>query len=620
MKNYKFIVLFSIVLVCVLVWYGTTSKEGVVQPQVSEDIYYRVMSEDEYADDVRILFCGDLILLEDQVKLAYKDGSYDFASLFEYTKEYIESADYAMGVFEGVCGGAEFGYSSSNYDDYKTLYVNYPDEFAYAVKDAGFDLVTLANNHLLDAGIDGAKRTVEVLDSLGLDNIGAFDNHIKFVAVKGINIAILSYTYGINGYDENEILGSNITSLLVPADSENYDSVFESIKQDFESCKSHNADVIVVLPHWGEQFLNKPDEFQQFWQEKFIEFGADVILGDHSHSVEPVFIDSDNKFTLYCPGNYTNVYREHNGDCSSLVEVYIDAETKQVTGGSIIPMWICAQLNGNYRPLPIYKVYTDEVLRGSLTTYDLTRVNEVFKHITKTMLGVELDASLIQERYFFDADGFKRLEVPVVSGYRNQELVDLLTNSKRVCFVGDSITEGTRNGGIPWFEPLRELYSEAINCGHGSATVSIIRKNYVNEIIESDADLYIIALGANDIRYRNDDSAMTSEEYIQELKSLKSAISGLDSEASYVFIAPWISTDGDLVSAVPYKEKLELYKQYTDALSDWCASTGDLCINPNIALAEMLRNTPDSVYMIDYIHPNARGVVKYAEAVLSYES
>lgn len=83
--------------------------------------------------------------------------------MFEFTGKYISATDFSIGVFEDPLGGNAKLYSQSNYGDGKKLYLNFPDEFADAVKNAGFDLVTTANNHLLDMGLDGMQRTIAVL-------------------------------------------------------------------------------------------------------------------------------------------------------------------------------------------------------------------------------------------------------------------------------------------------------------------------------------------------------------------------------------------------------------------------------------------------------------------------
>lgn len=65
--------------------------------------------------------------------------------------------------------GEAAGYSAGNFDDGKDLYLNFPDSFADAVKNAGFDLVATANNHLLDKDVDGAMRTLDILNKKGLE-------------------------------------------------------------------------------------------------------------------------------------------------------------------------------------------------------------------------------------------------------------------------------------------------------------------------------------------------------------------------------------------------------------------------------------------------------------------
>lgn len=201
---------------------------GQISHKNTRDTIYRVMDskmEEKYNNSFRILFCGDLILLEDQVKNAYNGKGYDFSPCFEYTTKYISSANYAVGVLEGPLGGTGKRYSQSNFDDEKELYLNFPDEYADTIKAAGFDLVTTANNHLLDMGEQGVDRTIRVLKEKGLNFIGSYLNiaqkeaeQIKIVERDGIRMAFLAYTYGINNHETEEILKSKLrhkTSFLV---------------------------------------------------------------------------------------------------------------------------------------------------------------------------------------------------------------------------------------------------------------------------------------------------------------------------------------------------------------------------------------------------------------------
>lgn len=589
----------------------------------------------EYAKALRILFCGDLILLEDQVKRAFNGQGYNFDDLFEFTRKYISDADFSIGVFEGPLGGKARLYSQSNYGDGKNLYLNFPDEFANAVKNAGFDLVTTANNHVLDMGVDGAQRTINVLREKNLDFVGSYRSaedkanlRVKLVEKNGIKMVVLAYTAFVNGFDTEQLFSdklSYITSVIAYRDKPEFDRVLEDVKKDFALAKSYKPDLIIVLPHWGEQFTDAPNDYQKLWREIFLTLGADIILGCHTHSVQPVKIETFNgrkTYTLYCPGNYANVYREHDGDASLMAEVYIDRDTKKILGGSIIPMWTRSDLAGNYRPLPIWDILNDDKLRREISTFELEKISHVLKHITRVTLGTELNESLIQERYFFDEAGFKRKTVAPLklSDDMRGDFYKALTAAKNVCFIGDSLTHGTKNGGVPWYEPIAMLISGQIfNASMGGATIKrLISEPFLSKISSASANLFVIAIGTNDVRYRNPSvCAMTPEEYIACLNVLRAAILKKNSAAKFVFIAPWTSTDGDKICVMPYDIKIKVNNLYAEILKSWCAVTGDLFINPNPYIKSVLDCRPHKDYLIDWIHPNAgNGVALYSEAVM----
>ena len=595
----------------------------------------RCPNESIFGDAFRILFCGDLILLEDQVKNAYTGSGYDFSSLFEYTKRYIQAADFAIGVFEGPCGGTRRLYSQSNYGDKVPLYLNYPDEFADDVKNAGFDLVTLATNHVLDMAEDGAKRTIDVLDQKQLPHVGAYrdpsdknERRIKIIEKGGIKMAILAYASTVNHYArENFIDGEYqyLISVLVPGNSKYYEEIRERVRADFETAKSFAPDLIIALPHWGVQFTDEPSSFQKLWRQNFLEFGADIILGDHTHSVQPAVLENFNgrmTYTLYCPGNYANIYRGHDGDATAMAEVYIDRKTKKPIGGAIIPMWTQSPFGGNYRALPIFDIVNDPKLGKEISTRDMERVKEIQKHVTRVMLGKELDLNLLQERYYHDAEGFMRSStspLKITDAMKSGVFYRLLTGVKGVCFVGDSVTEGTMNGGVPWYEPIEYLIEgNVFNCGWGNCTTKRLLKKHLAEITSAEAELFVIAIGCNDVRYRNPEvCAMEAAEYVEQLKGLRAEIIEKRPSAKFLFIAPWVSTDGDRISKLGYVDKIKMNAEYSAALKKMCAEFGDAFIDPTAYIQQRLNLYPRSKYLRDWIHPNAtEGVRFYSEAVM----
>ena len=608
-------------------------------PQSQANGIYRAVNREtqaEYDNAFKILFCGDLILLEDQVKRAFDGKNYNFDDMFEYTRKYISAADFSIGVFEGPLGGKRKLYSQGNYGDGKHFYLNFPDEFVDAIKNAGFNLVTTANNHVLDMGLDGAKRTIQILREKNLDFVGSYENaedktnsRVKIVEKDGIKMAVLAYTYGANRFNRKQLMGESlfhVTSLLPPLKSMFYKSSVESVRKDFELAKSFNPDLIIVLPHWGTQFVDEPNDSQKTWREHFLSFGADIILGDHTHSVQPAVIetvDGRKTFTLYSPGNYANVYRKHDGDASLMAEIYIDRKTKKILGCSIIPMWTRSTLSGNYRPLPIHEILTNEKLRREASTFELERVSYVLKHITRVTLGTELNEKMIQEKYYFDEAGFQRKKVSPIEideSMANGKFFVGIKNAQDVCFVGDSVTHGTKNGGVPWYEPVAPyIKGKIFNCSVGSVTIKrLITEKFLNTIATVPANLFVIAIGTNDVRYRKENiCAMTAEEYISCLNVLRTEILKNNPEAKFIFIAPWTSTDGDKISALKFSEKKAMNLQYTDALKNWCETTTDIFINPNPYIDKVLNSRLCSDYLNDWIHPNAdKGVKLYSEAVL----
>ncbi len=582
----------------------------------------------------RLTFAGDLILLEDQVKRGYKDGGYDFSDVFQYAEKYISSADFAVGVFEGPAAGEEFGFSSSNYDDKKTLALNFPDEFAEAVKDAGFDLVTTANNHVLDKGQAAAAKTLDTLDKIGLDHTGSYrnaeeksKNRVKIVEADGIRLAVLSYTYGSNNYTAEALANgelSYLTSVISGTEGELFEQLKRSVEEDFKAARAENPDLIVVLPHIGTQFLNSPDPEQEKWFGIFKELGADIILGDHSHAVQPAFIENyggKNVFTAYCPGNFANIYRKNQGDASMLVDVYIDRSTKKIIGGSVVPLYTMSPADGNFTAIPTFDIENDSALKASISTDDYDRANAANRLVTRVVFGEEMDISAVPERYYFNENGYLREKtggLELTPAMKEKTLYKALQNAKTACFVGDSLTEGTKNGGCPWYEPIEELFPETEfkNFSKGGCTASYLIEQAEN--IPA-AELYVIAVGTNDVRYRDESvCAMTAEEFSARMGELKEKLRGKAPNAEFVFIAPWYSTDGDINSALGFSEKTALNEEYSAALEKFCRENKCGFINANEFIKDALSKAPESEYLLDSIHPNAKaGVLLYSKAVLN---
>ena len=192
---------------------------------------------------------------------------------------------------------------------------------------------------------------------------------------------------------------------------------------------------------------------------------------------------------------------------------------------------------------------------------------------------------------------------------KDSELFEDLQSAHSICFLGDSITAGTEIGGIHWYEPLTPyIKGKIFNLSTGGWMVeNLIEQG--NSIPK--ADMYIIAIGINDVLFRNAvKSAKTPSEFAQSCSLLAETIKGISPEAKIYFIAPWTFTG--------QTEDIEkLGNSFRDALKDMCQGSGYQYINPDPIITEVIYSEGYDRYMHNDFHPNAPdGVGLYSYAVL----
>lgn len=227
---------------------------------------------------VKLKAFGDIMAHMVQIQYAQNKGGgeYDFSDQFTYLKDFVTDADIAIGNYE----------TTTNPDLPPAGFprFNVPAAYLKDLKDIGFDIVSTANNHSMDTELDGVFSTMEAAKEAGLDYVGSFKDkseRILFKEVNGLKFAFLAYTYGCNGRE----------NLIVPREEvENlgYLTNEDQIEKDIMTAKAQGADFIVVYPHWGIEYQSMPNEAQISLGRKMIDWGADLVIGNHPHVVEPV--------------------------------------------------------------------------------------------------------------------------------------------------------------------------------------------------------------------------------------------------------------------------------------------------------------------------------------------
>lgn len=234
--------------------------------------------------------CGDAMSHMPQTRDAYDSqaGAYDYKPMIRFAKPWIEQADYAVVNLETTFAGG------SDYSGFPAF--NTPDALGDALKDAGFDLVSTANNHCLDRGYDGMVRTLDVLDNLGLAHVGTYrsaeeraaQNGVHVADVGGIKVAFLSYTYGTNGIPLNKSHPDTVNILHTDymSDAQVLDTA--RIADDLAAAEALSPDLIAVIVHWGVEYQTTQNDHQEEIADFLFDHGADVILGSHPHVLQPM--------------------------------------------------------------------------------------------------------------------------------------------------------------------------------------------------------------------------------------------------------------------------------------------------------------------------------------------
>ena len=213
---------------------------------------------------ITLLFVGDLMQHDAQIKAAKTADGYDYTDCFKHVKEEITQADIAVANLEVTLGGKPYrGYPS----------FSAPDEFLHAVKDAGFDVLLTGNNHCLDRGSRGLERTILMLDSLDFASAGTYINEAQrreryplLVEKNGFRIVFLNYTYGTNGLEP------------VPPRIVNYIDK-KKMKEDIAVARRMRPDAIIACMHWGIEYRLLPQKAEKDLVDWLLAQGVDHVIG-----------------------------------------------------------------------------------------------------------------------------------------------------------------------------------------------------------------------------------------------------------------------------------------------------------------------------------------------------
>ena len=336
-------------------------QEGSQVPNTEDEI-------EPEPEELRIMMVGDMLIHDRIIESGLKeDGSYNFDHLFTHVAGFIQEADIAIANQETIMGGPEFGYSG-----YPRF--NSPYELGDAEVKAGFNVILHATNHTTDKGKEAVLNCMNYWDTkhpdiayLGINKTQEEqDNNIYVFEQNGIKVAILNYTYTLNGNRMPEDMPW-LVNLMKKGVSE------KRIIADIQKAEEL-ADFTIVCPHWGTEYKLTVSSTQKYWTEIFLENGVDLVMGAHPHVIEPIEWVKDDKgnqmLVYYSLGNYVNgTSSEGSGVTNRMVGGIADVTIGRNEAGEVVILEnsvepiVCHIGKGDAYTVYFLKDYTEELAK-----------------------------------------------------------------------------------------------------------------------------------------------------------------------------------------------------------------------------------------------------------------
>ncbi len=308
-------------------------------------------SDWRYQDDgsviVTISATGDVTIGGDKRKgksifdkqLEQEPGGLNFP--FENTREIFAADDMTLVNFEGTLTNTKSKTKNS-------FSFAAPPEYVQVLTSGNVEAVSLENNHVMDHGEQGYEDTCQTLHGAGILYSGHLGSSI-YTTETGVDIGMLSYQT-FNG---------------------KYPAIYEAIEGDIQMLRDAGCELVIVSYHWGEEKDYVPNERQVPLGRATIDAGADLVIGHHSHRINPIE-EYKGKYICYSLGNFSFAGNTRPDDMDTYIfqqrwRVYPDSGVVENEGFRIVPCSISSQEKINdFKPTPADDAHSDAIVKRLL--------------------------------------------------------------------------------------------------------------------------------------------------------------------------------------------------------------------------------------------------------------
>lgn len=295
----------ALILILILITLGITYK---VLPKIvlddknksNEVIENKTTEEKKDYSTLNLTVVGDFLFESPYYKSIENGDSKDL--YFNKVKSYFNDDDISIGNMEVVIGNDNMKISGDGYNFCA------PSWIGPLVSSLDLEVLSTANNHSYDRGVEGINSTIDYFKNntdivtLGTEKQGN-NRKTRIIEKNGLKIGFSSFTLGTNIKPSKE----NVSLINYYKDPYTKEILKNQISEEISYLKK-NADIIITLMHWGTEFTFYPNDEQKEMANYLNSLGVDIIVGSHSHSIQPIEIIGEDKKTLvyYSLGNFVS--------------------------------------------------------------------------------------------------------------------------------------------------------------------------------------------------------------------------------------------------------------------------------------------------------------------------
>lgn len=351
-------------------------------------------SEQNSTTTINIRAAGDLNITDSVVKSGLTSTGYDFTRSFMDVAPLLSEADLTVLNLEGNIVGEPYG----------TERTSAPNDLLTALRNAGVDLIQMANSCAINNGLIGLKSTINAIHNSGMEPIGAYATQADFNRSKGyticeangIKVAFVAFTKGMNGMGLPAGSEGCVNLLYTDYDSEYKKIDTDGITRILKNAAAEKPDITIALLHWGSEGTDSHSDSQERIINLMKKQGVDVIIGSHPHRLHKIEFDqAAGTLVAYSLGDFFGDSSAGGSNYSIILDIEITKDNHsgitRVTDYSYTPIYTLKEsdcADGDRRVVRIYQAmqaydgnFVDSITKSCYEDmgYSLSRIAERIK-------------------------------------------------------------------------------------------------------------------------------------------------------------------------------------------------------------------------------------------------